>query len=104
MAHMKRYAAAITSLRECSQAITEIADDLEALLSGTPEKTEAPEPKAKPAIKLEDVRAVLAQKSREGLTDQVRALIERYGADRLSAVDPANYAAILKDAEVLHAE
>ena len=48
---------------------------------------------------LEDVRAVLAEKSRAGHTEEVKALITKYGAERLSAVDPSNYAALMADAE-----
>ena len=55
----------------------------------------------KPEIKLEDVRAVLAEKSRAGHTADVRALLQKYGAEKLSAVDPANYEALMKDAEVI---
>jgi hypothetical protein len=50
---------------------------------------------------LEAVRAVLADKSRSGLTAQVRALIEKYGASKLSEVDPGNYKALMAGAEVL---
>ena len=50
---------------------------------------------------LEQVRAVLADKSRAGYTAAVRALLEKHGAAKLSQVDPKNYEALLKDAEVL---
>ena len=57
-----------------------------------------PPPKA---ITLEEVRAVLAERSHDGYTDQVRGLLQKYGAEKLSGVDPKHYAALLKDAEVL---
>ena len=50
-------------------------------------------------ITLEQVRAVLAEKSQDGFTSEVRALLEKYGAKRLSEIDPANYQALLFDAE-----
>ena len=50
---------------------------------------------------LEEVRRVLAQKSRSGYTAQVREMLIRHGADRLSAIDPKEYAAMLAEAEVL---
>ena len=53
---------------------------------------------------LEAVRAVLADKSRSGFTAQVKALIEKYGADKLSEVDPTNYNALMADAEALSNE
>ncbi len=65
---------------------------------------------AKPAAKqeqeekpltLEEVRAVLAEKSRSGHTEEVRELLNKHGADKLSEIDPAEYAALLAEAEVL---
>ncbi len=63
---------------------------------------------AKPAAKqeekpltLEEVRAVLAEKSRAGHTAEVRELLAKHGADKLSEIDPAEYAALLAEAEVL---
>ena len=55
----------------------------------------------KPAITLEKVRGILADKSRAGHTAEVRAIIQKHGADRLSEVDPDQYAAIIQEAEVL---
>ena len=52
-------------------------------------------------LKLEDVRAVLADMSRKGHTAEIRALLQKYGAAKLSGVDPANYKALLKDVEGL---
>lgn len=54
-----------------------------------------------PDIPLEKVRMVLAEKSQLGFTADVRRIIGKYGADKLSAVDKSHYADILKDAEVL---
>ncbi len=51
-------------------------------------------------IKLEDVRAVLADKSRMGHTAAVRDLLAKYGASKLSEIDPEKYPALLKDAEM----
>ena len=48
-----------------------------------------------------NVRAVLADKSRNGHTEEIRALLKKYGADRLSAIDPTNYQALLEDVEGL---
>lgn len=50
---------------------------------------------------LEDVRAVLAVKSQNGLTAEVKGLISKYGGSKLSDVDPKHYADIIRDAEVL---
>lgn len=58
------------------------------------------EPEKKP-LTLEEVRMVLAEKSRAGYTAEVRSLITQHGADRLSDVVPAEYEALLSEAEVL---
>ena len=58
------------------------------------------EPEEKP-LTLEEVRAVLADKSRSGHTEEVRELLAKHGADKLSEIDPAEYAALLAEAEVL---
>ena len=61
----------------------------------------APAVPAKPVLTIEQVRAVLADKSRSGLTAEVRELLRKYGAAKLSQIDPANYEALMADAEVL---
>lgn len=59
------------------------------------------EGKAKPALTLEEVRAVLADKSRAGHTAEIRELLKKYGASKLSLIDPKHYEALLREAEVL---
>jgi hypothetical protein len=93
-------------LRKVAEDIVSLADSMQELCTDSqPEKEtpKAPEKeKAKePTIELEDVRKVLADKSRAGKTDDVRALIQKFGADRLSDIDPKNYEALIKEAEVL---
>jgi hypothetical protein len=44
---------------------------------------------------------VLAEKSRNNLTGEVKTLLEKYGSKKLSEVDPSKYADLLSDAEVL---
>lgn len=56
---------------------------------------------AEPVLTLEQVRAVLADKSRQGHTAEIRALLQKYGASKLSGIDPSHYKALLRDAEVL---
>ena len=87
----------IKDLRNAAAAINGIADTLAEMFS-TVSADEAP---AAPALTLEQVRAVLADKSRAGHTAEVRVLLQKNGASRLSGVDPASYEALLADAEVL---
>lgn len=64
-------------------------------------KAEAAPPEKKKPLALEDVRAILARKSREGFTAEVRELLKKHGASRLSEVKPEEYGGLLKEAEVL---
>ena len=52
-------------------------------------------------ISIEDVRAVLAEKSQQGKTREVKALLMKYDAGKLSGVKPEDYEALVKEAEVL---
>lgn len=101
MGRVKELSAIADEIRDCGQKMLDIADSLTALFSGDQADT-APAPAKKKtaseAPTLEQVRAALAQKSADGFTDQVRALLQKHGADKLSAVNPANYAALLADA------
>ena len=62
----------------------------------TPVAEEAP---AVPTIKLEDVRTVLAEISRSGKTAQMKELLGRFGASKLSDVNQEDYAALLAAAK-----
>lgn len=104
MSKMAEMAQTIEELRSAAASINAAADWLYQQFSGDDEAqtTEAPaKEEPKPELKLRDVRAVLAEKSRAGHTAEVRTLLQKYGAAKLSAVDPANYEALLKDAEVI---
>ena len=57
--------------------------------------------KQEDAVTIEQVRAVMASKSQDGKTQQVKALIQKYGADKLSGVQPEKYADLLRDAKAL---
>lgn len=122
MSRMKLLLDVVSDLRSLADSLQAVAD---AAVQGGPEKldqipeakpvqkpekknaaketeppTEAPAPEAEP-LTLEQVRAVLAEKSRAGHTAKVKALLLKHGADKLSEVDPAEYPALLADAEVL---
>ena len=56
---------------------------------------------SKKAVAIEDVRAVMAQKTQEGKSKEIKELLQKYGAVKLSAVDPVHYPALLKEAKVL---
>ncbi len=53
------------------------------------------------SVTIEQVRAVLAEKSQAGLTSKVKELLESFGANKLSAVKPEDYEALLAAAKEL---
>lgn len=109
----------LRSLADSLQAVADAVADSGAAEAGKPDAKEpekagkagkAAKKEEKPAAKqaqeeepltLEEVRAVLAEKSRAGHTSEVRELLNKHGADKLSGIDPAEYAALLAEAEVL---
>ncbi len=100
MSKMAKVAEIINALRDVASSINSIADDLTDMFSyssKTPEIAPAPEK----AMSLGEVRAILADKSRDGFTAQIRDLLQKYGASKLSEIDPANYKSLVADAEVL---
>ena len=52
-------------------------------------------------VTIEDVRAVLAEKSQSGLTSKVKELLESFGVCKLSAVKEADYSKLLEAAKKL---
>lgn len=64
-------------------------------------KATRPKKEETKVYELEDVRAVFAEKSQNGFTAEVKALISKYGGNRLSDIDPSKYAEIIKEVEVL---
>ena len=75
------------------------AETQEAPDKGASVPSKAAKPTKETPVTLEAVRAVAAKIARAGGTEQVKALIEQHGADKLSAVPPAEYGALLKELE-----
>lgn len=99
MSKMSDMAMTIEELRSAAAAINEAASWLADQFSSN---EPAPEPaQVEPVLTLEAVRAVLADKSRAGFTAQIRSLLQKYGADKLSGIDPTNYKSLLEDVEGL---
>ena len=100
MSKMSEMAATIEDLRSAAAAINEAANWLAKQFSGDEPVPEETIP-AEPVLTLEAVRSVLADRSRAGFTAEIHALLQKYGADKLSQIDPANYKVLLAEAEVL---
>ena len=112
-------------LLEAARALTTAADRVGSLIAflttgesqqqAQPQPQQQPQPQAQQqqpqqqkdteapvtSITLEEVRAVLAEKSRLGSTDKIRELLLKHGASKLSDISPSEYPSLLKSAEVL---
>ena len=107
MSRIKLLLDVVSDMRSLADSIQAVCD---AMASDGPTEVPEEEPQKKPQkskaekapeITLEKVRGVLADKSRSGHTAEVRSIIQKYGADRLSDINPKDYPAVLADAEVL---
>ena len=83
------------------EALREISENLIALSKAITEfmEIQPEEEVAESQIKFEDVRKVLAEISKQGKTRGMKALLSKYGAKRLSDVNPKDYAELLASAK-----
>ena len=108
MSKMSELDAAVSELRRCGEALIALSMSLREIFGEPVEESETPvaqEPEPtepeRPVVTLEQVRSVLAEKSAAGHRAEVQALIQKYGATKLSAISPDDYASLLADVEVL---
>lgn len=64
-------------------------------------KMEAPKEEAPKEVTIDEVRAVLAAKTKAGKRREVKELLMKYDSGKLSGVKPENYPALMADAEAL---
>ena len=109
MSKMNKLSAELDELKKCGETLIGISATLRELFSTAEEEKpakkdamteETPKPEKK-ALSLTDVRAVLSEKSRSGHTADVKALLLKYGADKLSDINPADYETLLTEAKVI---
>lgn len=114
MSKMSDLMIAIDELRRCGEVLISVSDSIRELhksdenheesnsvmatAAGTVKEEQLEEPKT---ISFEEVRAALANKARAGFTAEVKTLIEKHGAAKLSDIDPSEYEAVLTEAEVI---
>ena len=125
MSKMSELSMQLDELKHCGEILIGISDSLREMFSGETEpeaekpvkkaagrtktakaakeaepEVESPKEEKKP-MTLEEVRTILAEKSRAGFTEEVKQIIGKHGANRLSEIDPADYEAVAVEAEVL---
>ena len=96
MKKMHELSTVLAELQSIEAALHTVTDTLAELLPENDDIPADPNP-----ITLEQVRAALAEKSVQGHTAEVQALIHQQGVKKLSQVDPAQYANLLAEAEAL---
>ena len=92
--------ASISSVVEDTVEVKEIEPKVEEDTKGK-EVKEKKEQVVENTITLEEVRKVLATKSKNGKQAEVKELIKRYGVNKLTDIHPCNYKELLELAEVL---
>lgn len=91
------------ALENLSKALVEAENQSKKEVTDTKAAAEASkvdeQVKEETSVTIEMIRAVLAEKSQEGLTAEVKSLLESFGANKLSAVKAEDYAALLAAAK-----
>jgi hypothetical protein len=115
MSQMSNLNLLLGEIIEHGEAILEAAKEIRNIFSEEAENPALPEKKETKAAKKEpaapakeltftDVRAKLANKSREGFTADIKEILKSHGAEKLSDIQPADYEAVLKEVEALSHE
>ena len=103
MGRMKELAEQVAELKRCGEILIDISENLTQMFSAADVKKpvkEAPKEEKK-VYSFEEVRAVLVAKSRDGHTDEVKAVISSFGVEKLSDIDPSKYEELLQKMEVI---
>lgn len=108
MSKMSELATVVSELKQCGECLVKISDELAEIFSSGEEPKKEPEKKkaakkteepkaAEPVKKLSftDVRTILAEKSRDGHMAEIKAILTKHGADKLSEIKPEDYAALV---------
>lgn len=116
MSKVNDAAAVIEKIGKCSECLINISEQVsfiaktvEEILAelqkdsgkAAPKSEKKKEPAKEKALSLTEVRKILAEKSRAGFTAEVKQILIKHGAEKLSEIAPAEYAELVADAEVL---
>lgn len=116
MSKVNDVAAVIEKIEKCSESLSVISEQMNFIAKTTaeilaelkkdlgktaPKVEKKQEPVKEKALSLTEVRKILAEKSRAGFTAEVKQLLLKHGAEKLSEIAPEKYAALVADVEVL---
>ncbi|MDU2025386.1 MAG: hypothetical protein E6729_07475 [Finegoldia magna] len=94
----------IKLLMEVKEDAENLVSSIGVLLSALDSEEEIPKEQEESkqnekTYEIEDVRKILADKSRLGHTAKVRELLEKYGAKKLSDIESSKYKDLVEEAE-----
>ena len=128
MSKMSEISALLDEIRSCGNTLISIYDELHELIGSqeqeeektktkgtrrkktkaeeqpipdTMEDAAEPEEPTEKTITFNDIQSLLAMKSRDGYTAEVKTLIRKYGGKKLSDIGPASYPEMMKELEVI---
>lgn len=104
MSKMSELSQVLDDLAACGEGLIRTANAIREIFSAEPEPAAQPEEsREEPSQRytFAEVRKAFSAKSHAGYTEQVRALIAKYGADKLSAVKEEDYPALMADLEAI---
>ena len=102
MSKMKLLLDVVDDMRRLADSLQSVADSI---VGNTPTDDQQPAPQPEqpkaPVITIDQVRAVLVEKNSQGKTKEVKALLYKYDAGKLSGVKPEDYPALMEEAKKL---
>ena len=102
MSKTKRLLDVVDGLRSLADSLEQVADSIQGNTPAAPTEPEKHTPPTpSPQITIDQVRALLAEKSGAGKTAEVKALLMKYDAGKLSGVKPEDYPALMEEARSL---
>lgn len=106
MSKMKLLLDVVDDMRRLAESLQTVADSIEGNTDAvdqldSQQPTSQPKKPVAPVITIDQVRAVLAEKSGQGKTKEVKALLYKYDAGKLSGVKPEDYPALMEEAQKL---
>ena len=112
MSKVNKKTAMMEEIKKCSESLIfiseqmcSVANAMKEMLEELKEESEKSVPEQEPAkemaLTLTEVRKILADKSRAGFTAEIKKLLIKHGAEKLSEIAPTEYVALVADVEVL---
>ena len=104
MSKMSELSQVLSELTTCGEELIRTANAIQKIFSGEADPETQPTDTQKEAPKrytFAEVRKAFSAKSHAGYTEQIRALISKYGADKLSAVNEEDYPALMAGLEAI---